>query len=74
MLCLPVADALGILGVAEVILVFRFGQPSLHEFPFSGFAALGFGTIALALPTPVIGKKKYLAVQARAASRRLHRF
>jgi dsDNA-specific endonuclease/ATPase MutS2 len=38
-------------------------------------AAVGFEAIALALSTPVIGKKKFLAVQALASGlRRLHRF
>ena len=75
MLLLPVADPLGILGVTEVILVLRLGQPSPHELPFSGLAALGFGTVALAPAAPVIGKKKFLAVQALVSgSGRLHRF
>jgi hypothetical protein len=72
---LPGADPLGVLGVAKIILVLRLGQPGPHPFPFPGLAALDFGAVALALPVPVIGKKKFLAVQARAAaSGRLHRF
>ena len=75
MLLLPIADPLGVLGVAEVILVLSFSQPSPHEFPLSGLAALGFEAVARALSAPVIGKKKSLAVQALAsASGRLHRF
>jgi len=75
MLLLPVANALGVLGVTEVILVLRFGQPSAHELPFSGLAALGFKAKALALSAPVIGKKKFLAVQAFVSgSGRFHRF
>jgi hypothetical protein len=75
MLLLPVADSLGILGIPEVVLVLRFGQPSLHEFALSGLAALGFEAIALSLAAPVIEKKKLLAVQALVSSSgRLHRF
>ena len=75
MLLLPVADALGILGVTKITLVLRFGQPSPHELPLSDLAALGLEAIALALVAPVIGKKKFLAVQALGSgSGRLHRF
>jgi hypothetical protein len=75
MLLLPVADPLGVPGVAEVISVLRPGQPGLQELPLSGLAARRFEAVALALSTPVIGKKKFLAVQALAsASRQLHRF
>src|ERR1022692_4625604 len=75
MLLLPVAGALGVLIVPEIILVLRLGQPSPHELAFPGLAAVGFETIALALSTPVIGKKKFLAVQALGAGLwRLHRF
>ena len=75
MLLLPVAGALGVLVVPEIILVLRLGQPSPHELTFPGLAAVGFEAIALALSTPVIGKKKFLAVQALAVGlRRLHRF
>jgi len=75
MVLLPVAGSLGVLVIPEIILVLRFGQPSPHEFAFPGLAAFGFEAIALALSTPVIGKKKFLAVQALAAGlRRLHRF
>jgi hypothetical protein len=75
MFLLPVADSLGILGILEVVLVLRFGQPSSHEFALSGLAAFGFEAIALSLAAPVIGKKKLLAVQAlMSSSGRLHRF
>jgi hypothetical protein len=75
MFLLPVADSLGILGIPEVVLVLRFGQPSPHEFALSGLAASGFGAIALSLAVPVIGKKKLLAVQALVSSSGwLHRF
>jgi hypothetical protein len=57
MLLLPVADALGILGVPEVVLVLRFGQPNSHEFALSDLAALGLEAIALSLAAPIIGKK-----------------
>jgi hypothetical protein len=75
MLLLPVAGTLGVLVVPEIILVLRLGQPSPHELAFPGLAAVGFEAIALALSTPVIGKKKFVAVQALASGlRRLHRF
>ena len=75
MLLLPVAGSLGVLVIPEIILVLRLGQPRPHELAFSGLAAVGFEAIALALSTPVIGKKKFLAVQALASGlRRLHRF
>jgi hypothetical protein len=75
MLLLPVAGSLGVLVIPEIILVLRLGQPSSHEFAFPAYAAVGFEAIALALSTSVIGKKKFLAVQALAAGlRRLHRF
>ena len=70
MLLLPVAGALGVLIVPEIILVLRLGQPSPHELAFPGLAAVGFEAIALALSTPVIGKKKFLAVQALASGLR----
>ena len=73
MLLLPVTGSLGVLVVPEIILVLRLGQPRPHELALTGLAALGFEAIALALSTPVIGKKKFLAVQALAAGlRRLH--
>jgi len=75
MLLPPPANSLGVLGVPEIILVLRRGQPGPLRCTFAGLAAAGFRAIALALATPVIGKKKFLAVQALAsASRRLHRF
>jgi hypothetical protein len=75
MLLLPVADPLGVLGVPEVILVRRLGQPGPLELALSGLAAGGFETISLTLSTPVIGKKKSVAVQALVPrSGRLHRF
>jgi hypothetical protein len=75
MLLLPVAGSLGVLVIPEIILVLGLGQPSPHELAFPGLAAVGFETIALALSTPEIGKKKFLAVQALASGlRRLHRF
>ena len=75
MLLLPVAGSLGVLVVPKIILVFRLGKPSPHELAFPGLAAVGFEAIALALSTPVIGKKKLLAVQALASGLgRIHRF
>ncbi len=75
MLLLPVAGSLGVLLIPEIILVLRFGQPGPHELAFPGLATVGFEAITLALSTPVIGKKKFIAVQALASGlRRLHRF
>ena len=75
MLLLPIAGSLGVLVVPEIILVLRLGQPSPHELAFPGLAAVGFEAIALALSTPVIGKKKFLAVPALASGLgRLHWF
>ncbi len=75
MLLLPVAGSLGVLVVSEIILVLQLGQPSPHELAFPGLAAVGLEAITLALSTPVIGKKKFLAVQALASGLgRLHRF
>jgi len=72
---LPLANPLGVLGVSEVILVLRLGQPGSLRLAFAGLAAVGFMAVTLALATPIIGKKKLLAVQALAsATRRLHRF
>jgi hypothetical protein len=73
MLLLPVANPLGVLVIPEVILVLRFGQPSPLRLALAGFTAVGLQAIALALSTPIIGKKKFLAVEAVASgSRRLH--
>jgi hypothetical protein len=75
MLLLPVTGSLRVLIVPEIILVFRLGQPSPLKLAFPGLTAVGFEAIALALSTPVIEKKKLLAVQALAAGlRRFHRF
>jgi len=74
MLLLPVTRTLGILGIPEIVLVLRLGQPRLHEFPFPGLAALGLKAVALAVASATIGKKKFLAVQALASGfGRLHR-
>ena len=74
-LLLPVANSLGVRGIAEIIWVVGLGQPSLLALAFSGLAAVGLKTKALTRATPVIWKKKFLAVQAlAAASLRLHRF
>jgi hypothetical protein len=75
MLLLPVAGSLGVPVIPEIVLVLRLGQPSPHELALPGLAAVGFEAIGLALSTPVIGKEKFLAVQALASGlRRLHRF
>ena len=75
MLLLPVARALGVLGISEIVLVLRLGQPSAHELPFPGLAALGFKAVALPMSRATIGKKKFLALKALASGLgRLHRF
>ena len=75
MLLLPVAGSLGVVVIPEIILVLRPGQPCPHELALPSLAAVGFEAVALALSTPVVGKKKFLAVQALASGlRRLHRF
>jgi hypothetical protein len=75
MLILPVAGWLGVLVILEMTLVLRLGQPSPHECAFSGLAAVGFEAIALALSTPVMVKKKFVAIRSLASElRRLHRF
>ncbi len=72
---LPVAHPLGVLGIPEIILVLRFSQPSSLRLSLAGSTAIGFEAMALALNIPVIGKKKFLAVQTFAAGfQRLHRF
>jgi hypothetical protein len=74
-LLLPVANPFGVLVIPEVILVLRFGQPSSLRRALVGFTAVGLLAIALALSVPIIGKKKFLAVQTFASGlRRLHRF
>ena len=74
MVLLPVAGALGVLVVPEIILVLRLGQPSPHDLTFPGLAAVVFEAITLALSTPIVGKKKFLAVQALASGLRFHQF
>jgi hypothetical protein len=61
---LPLAHTLGILGVPEIILVFRFGQPRALALALTGFATVGFAAEALALSVATIGKKKLLAMLA----------
>ena len=75
---LVLASGCWVLGIGSrnVLKLERKGfQPSPHELALPGLAAVGFEAIALALSTPVIGKKKFLAVQALGAGLwRLHRF
>jgi len=72
---LPLANPLGVLGVSEISLILRLGQPGPLRLAFAALTAVGLMAVTLALPTPIIGKKKLLAVQAlAAATRRLHRF
>lgn len=75
MLLLPVANPLGILVIPEVILVLRFGQPGSLRLALASSTASSLLAIALALSVSIIGKKKFLAVEAFASGlRRLHRF
>jgi hypothetical protein len=72
---LPLANPLGVLDGSEIILVLWLGQPGPLRRAFAGLTAVGLMAVTLALATPGIGKKKFLAVQALAsAARRLHRF
>src|SRR6266446_1820854 len=70
MVLLPVADPLGVLLIPEIILVLRFSQPGSLRLSLAGFSAIGFQAIALALSVSIIGKKKFLAVQAFASGLR----
>jgi hypothetical protein len=75
MLLLPVANPLGVLGISEIVLVLRLGQPGPLELAFPGLTAVGFKAIALALAASTIEQKKFLAVQTLASGcRRLCRF
>jgi hypothetical protein len=75
MLLLPVANALGVLGVPKVILVLGLGQPRPLAVALAGLAAVGLATKALPLSTATIRKKKLLAVQAvTPVFRGFHRF
>jgi DNA repair protein RadC len=75
MLLLPLTNSRGVLVIPEIVLVLGLAQPSPLKLALPGLAAVGLKTVALALSTPVIGKKKFLAVQALlSGARRLHRF
>ena len=74
MLCAPLLHPLYVLGTAEVIPVFGFGQPALLTGAFADGLALDGGTIFLAPAIAVIGDKELLTMQTFAASgRRVHR-
>ena len=64
---MPVARTLGVLGIPEIVLVLRLGQPNSHELPFPGLPALGLKAVALPISSATIGKKKFLAVKALAS-------
>jgi hypothetical protein len=69
----PVLNPLHILGIPEVVAVFRFTQPTLLPDPFASLPALRGRTIPLAFPIPIIGHKQLLTVQTFTATRfRLH--
>ena len=75
MLLLPVANPLGVLVIPEVVLVLRFGQPGSLRLALASLAAINLLAITLAFSVSIIGKKKFLAVEAFASGlRRLHRF
>jgi hypothetical protein len=74
MLFLPLPDPLGVLLVAEIFFVSRFGQPVALISPLPGLLTFDLGTKALSIPMPVIRKKKSLAVRAFTALLGLHRF
>ena len=75
MLFLPLPDPLGVLLVAEIFFVARFGQPGGLVSALPGLLTFDFGTKALSLRMPVIRKKKSLAVKAFTAGLLgLHRF
>jgi hypothetical protein len=75
MLLLPVTNPLGVLVIPEVILVLRFAQPGSLRLALASLTAINLLAIALAWSVPIIGKKKFLAVEAFASGwRRLHRF
>jgi hypothetical protein len=72
---LPIAYLLGVLGIAEIVLVFGFGQPSSLQLPLPGFATVWFKAKALALCAATVGKKQFGAVEALGSGAlRLHRF
>ena len=72
---LPFPGALGIPGVAEIMLILRPGQPGLLKLPFPCLATLGLEAITLARAAPVIGWKHLTAVQTLVTLfGRLHRF
>src|SRR5713226_1683593 len=75
MLFLPLADSRGMVGIPEIVLVLRLGQPSLLAGSFAGLLAVGFGTEALPFPAAIVRNKQVVAVQTLAlVFGSLHRF
>src|ERR1035441_9129648 len=64
----PLPHPLHILGIPEVVAVFRFAQPSLLPGPFAGLPTLWGSTISLAFPIPIIGHKQLFTVQTFTAT------
>src|SRR5437899_6864057 len=74
-LLLPEADASGIFGISEIILVLRLGQPGLLAGSFASLLAIAFCTEALPRSAAIIRKKQFVAAQALArVFGDLHRF
>jgi hypothetical protein len=72
---LPGSDTRRIFSIPEVIFIARLLQPCPLAGPLAGLLTLRLRTKALASTAPVIGQKKFLAVQTiTAALLRLHRF
>jgi len=68
MVFLPLPNSRRIFGVAKIILVGRFLQPTLLAGAFAHLATVGFGTETLPLPISIIRKKRFLAVETFASS------
>ncbi len=65
----PVLNPLPIVGIAEVVPVLRFAQPTLLSDSLAGTLALRSRTKLLMSPIPVIRDKQLLTVQTLAAMR-----
>src|SRR5437879_4815211 len=75
MLLLPLADSCGVIGLAEIILVLRLGQPGLLAGAFASLLAVVLRTEALPLSASIVRKKQLVAVQTLAlVFGDLHRF
>jgi hypothetical protein len=62
-------------GLPEIILILRLGQPGLLAGSLAGLLAVGFGTEALPFSASIVRKKQFGAVQTLAlVFGALHRF